>query len=49
MPGRWSLPAKSWRGFPALAVDSELASRPGEPGVHVSLTPMPVPSGAESC
>ena len=29
---------------PGLAVDAELASRPGEPGLHVSVAPMPVPS-----
>ncbi len=29
---------------PGLAVDGELASPPGEPGAHVSITPMPVRS-----
>ena len=28
---------------PGLAIDAELASPQGEPGVHVSMTPMPVP------
>jgi len=29
---------------PGLAVDADLASRHGEPGVHVSITPMQVPT-----
>src|SRR6266705_3129752 len=29
---------------PGLAIDAELASRPGEPGLHVAITPMPVPT-----
>jgi tRNA(Ile)-lysidine synthase len=31
--------------IPGLAVDAELASRPGVPGLHVSIVPMPVLSG----
>jgi tRNA(Ile)-lysidine synthase len=31
--------------IPGLGVDAELASRPGEPGLHVAIVPMPVRSG----
>ena len=31
--------------IPGLCVDAELASRPGAPGLHVAIVPMPVRSG----
>jgi tRNA(Ile)-lysidine synthetase-like protein len=30
--------------IPGIAVDSDLVSRPGEGGIHVAITPMPVAS-----